>query len=375
MIELKRIVVVGMVVAGASAWAPAAAGGAQTGGAPASDPASIRTVDCQSACAGFETARAGSMVRVRGRNMRSVRRIVFLGGRGAGDDTTARVRARRSTSVDVEVPARTVSGRLRAVNADGARSKASRATIAVQRGSASAQDGPVALRVIGRKAFIDAERPARLQVLVRHTAPMDLNVALVRLADGAVVAAWPLGAVAPGAISEVTWDGLAGGLASPPGRYEFRVLSGATPVGSDSFELLDHKFPVRGKHGYGEFAATFGGGRGHKGQDVFAACGTRLVAARGGVVKFKQFQSRAGHYVVIDGEGTGVDYAYMHMQSASPLEKGDRVRTGQLVGRVGDTGRVSGCHLHFEMWSEPGWYTGGAPMDPLPHLKAWDATS
>jgi murein DD-endopeptidase MepM/ murein hydrolase activator NlpD len=70
-----------------------------------------------------------------------------------------------------------------------------------------------------------------------------------------------------------------------------------------------------------------------------------------------------------------VDYAYMHLRDPSPLRKGARVRTGQAIGAVGDTGAASACHLHFEMWTGPGWYTGGQPVDPLPFLKAWDAYS
>ena len=134
-------------------------------------------------------------------------------------------------------------------------------------------------------------------------------------------------------------------------------------------------FPVRGPHGYGEFAAKFGGGRGHQGQDVFAACGTPVVAARGGVVQFKQYHSRAGHYLVIDGERTAIDYTYMHLAQAALVDQGERVRTGQLLGYVGDTGAASGCHLHFEMWRGPGWYDGGSPFDPLPHLLVWDRRS
>ncbi len=68
----------------------------------------------------------------------------------------------------------------------------------------------------------------------------------------------------------------------------------------------------------------------------------------------------------------GYDHAYMHMQQPATLAKGARVNTGDPIGLVGDTGAASGCHLHFEMWSAPGWYTGGAAVDPLPFLKAWD---
>jgi murein DD-endopeptidase MepM/ murein hydrolase activator NlpD len=49
--------------------------------------------------------------------------------------------------------------------------------------------------------------------------------------------------------------------------------------------------------------------------------------------------------------------------------------TGQIIGAVGRTGDATACHLHFEMWSAPGWLTGGQPFDPLAFLKAWDVYS
>jgi murein DD-endopeptidase MepM/ murein hydrolase activator NlpD len=92
-------------------------------------------------------------------------------------------------------------------------------------------------------------------------------------------------------------------------------------------------------------------------------------------VKFKQYHSAAGHYIVIDGDETTVDYAYMHLREAALVNQGDRVYTGQPIGFVGDTGRAHGCHLHFEMWKGPGWYSGGQPFDPLPQLQSWDKGS
>ena len=63
----------------------------------------------------------------------------------------------------------------------------------------------------------------------------------------------------------------------------------------------------------------------------------------------------------------------MHLRSGSiPVKAGDRVRTGQLIGEVGTTGRAFGPHLHFEVWVG-GWFAGGDPVDPLPLLQHWSA--
>ena len=49
-----------------------------------------------------------------------------------------------------------------------------------------------------------------------------------------------------------------------------------------------------------------------------------------------------------------MDYAYMHLRDPALPAEGERVRTGQLIGYVGDTGRADGCHLHFEEWTRAG---------------------
>lgn len=159
--------------------------------------------------------------------------------------------------------------------------------------------------------------------------------------------------------------------ASPKTRKRLRIAgtAAAAPTAADGV------FPIRGPHEFGTSEANrFGGGRGHQGHDVFAACGTPLVAASGGEVQAKQYHSAAGYYVVItrpDGES----HAYMHMRGPALVRTGDQVQAGQPIGEVGDTGRATGCHLHFELWTAPGWYLGGDPIDPLPRLKEWDAAS
>jgi murein DD-endopeptidase MepM/ murein hydrolase activator NlpD len=142
------------------------------------------------------------------------------------------------------------------------------------------------------------------------------------------------------------------------------------------FALHGHIFPVRGRHSergpIGRFGAPRSGGRRHQGFDVVAACGTPLVAARAGRVRRRAYDPVLyGNYVIIRGLLEGRDYWYAHLRSPSPLRRGDRVRTGQRIGRVGDTGnaRSVGCHLHFEI------HVGGVPIDPEPELHAWERWS
>jgi len=78
--------------------------------------------------------------------------------------------------------------------------------------------------------------------------------------------------------------------------------------------------------------------------------------------------------VVIDGKYTNFDYVYMHLRKMPLVKTGQRVFTGQKLGEVGDTGRATGCHLHFELW-DGGWYSGGRAVDPLPAARRWDRTS
>ena len=128
-------------------------------------------------------------------------------------------------------------------------------------------------------------------------------------------------------------------------------------------------FPVHGAHTYGD---GFGAGRDHEGVDVMSKCGRAVVAAYPGRVQMRDYHSEAGNYLVIDGAGKLLDTVYMHLRAPSVVRKREQVEAGEIIGRVGDTGNASACHLHFEMWSQPGYYEGGHAIDPEPYLRSWD---
>jgi murein DD-endopeptidase MepM/ murein hydrolase activator NlpD len=237
------------------------------------------------------------------------------------------------------------------------------------------------------KWFLGSQRGIVFSYQLSGSSPADVDVNLIRQSDGATVQTWTQPQVAPGQLQTVRWTGVANGTVQPEGRYAFRAVihrDGVTATSAagddanrDAFDFYGHFFPVRGTHNYGDAGARFGASRSghtHQGQDVMAACGSKLVAAQGGTVKYAAFQSAAGYYIVIHGLD-GTDNAYMHLAGPTPFTEGDKVFTGQQIGVVGDTGDATACHLHFEIWTAPGWYDGGHVIDPLPSLQAWDRFS
>jgi murein DD-endopeptidase MepM/ murein hydrolase activator NlpD len=183
----------------------------------------------------------------------------------------------------------------------------------------------------------------------------------------------------------VSWDGMSPSGVAADGTYELRLgdpgTAGASASGGQTqpFAMHLHQFPVPGPHSYGGADARFGAPRSghiHQGQDMPAACGEKLYAFEKGVVRTNAYQAGgAGYYVVIHGLLTGTDAVYMHLTAPSWAPVGTGVTAGQQIGKVGDTGDAQGCHLHFERWSAPGWFVGGAAYDPLPELQYWDSYS
>lgn len=159
-------------------------------------------------------------------------------------------------------------------------------------------------------------------------------------------------------------------------RIERQMTAEQRVAGPAPSRVAGYAFPIQGTWSFGGSATAFGDrGGAHQGVDLLSACGTPVVAASGGTVKTNASQSAAGNYVVLTDTPSGEDQAYMHLQSASPLKTGDRVDAGTPVGSIGDTGNATACLLHFELWSAPGWYEGGTPLDPTADLRAWSGTA
>jgi murein DD-endopeptidase MepM/ murein hydrolase activator NlpD len=97
----------------------------------------------------------------------------------------------------------------------------------------------------------------------------------------------------------------------------------------------------------------------HRGIDWAAPRGTPVRAAGDGVVVATRRAGAYGRYVEID-HGRTVATLYAHLERYAPdLRPGRRVRQGDLIGRVGTTGRATGPHLHYEV------LVGAAQVDPL----------
>jgi murein DD-endopeptidase MepM/ murein hydrolase activator NlpD len=99
-----------------------------------------------------------------------------------------------------------------------------------------------------------------------------------------------------------------------------------------------------------------GATRFHRGVDIAAAYGSEVPAAAEGKVVFAGTQGGYGNVVVVQHDG-GTETRYAHL-SQLDVREGDVIKAGAIVGRVGQTGRATGPHLHFEVRDD------GQPVDP-----------
>ena len=130
-------------------------------------------------------------------------------------------------------------------------------------------------------------------------------------------------------------------------------------------KMLPSVMPVEAKwysSGFGVRIDPFSGRSAfHEGVDFTAAMGTPIVAAAGGVVVYSDYHSEYGNMIDIDH---GNDFVSRYAHASKRLVKlGQVVVRGQKIAEVGNTGRSTGPHLHFEVRHR------GLPQNPSRFLK------
>ena len=136
-------------------------------------------------------------------------------------------------------------------------------------------------------------------------------------------------------------------------------------------------FPVYGPH---SFSDTFGAFRGdvpgnwHHGDDIFAPLGAPILACADGTVFSVGWNDVGGNRLWLR-DAQGNEFYYAHLSAYSPAARdGNRVKAGEVVGFVGNTGDAEGTpyHLHFEVHPVAYLALGyDGAVDPTPYLNAW----
>jgi hypothetical protein len=106
-----------------------------------------------------------------------------------------------------------------------------------------------------------------------------------------------------------------------------------------------------------------GGARTHEGLDIMAPEGTPIVSPIKGTVLRYGTAGNPGKYVYIKGSD-GHTYAFMHLDEIAKLKRGQKLKVGDTIGTVGETGNAKGTtpHLHFEIIKSK-------PLDPYKRIK------
>jgi len=149
-------------------------------------------------------------------------------------------------------------------------------------------------------------------------------------------------------------------------RDYFDVLRTRVLNDSARKQLLPTMLPVPDAEigsGFGVRADPFSGAPAmHEGLDFVADVGTPIMAAGGGIVVFAGFHREFGNLVEID-HGNGILTRYGHC-SRLDVKAGAVVRRGQVIAAVGESGRATGPHLHFEI------RRNGVAQNPVKFLQA-----
>lgn len=179
--------------------------------------------------------------------------------------------------------------------------------------------------------------------------------------------------------------GYEAGMASPNTRQRVanaRALVGGQISDGANIGAISNPLPGGKYSGPGLGQPRAGGTRLHEGLDIFAPIGTPVRAMSDGVVAYSKRVSgdggSAGFGIAVQiNHNNGIVTKYAHLSELAGLQPGDKVKSGQIIGKSGDTGNAKGTqpHLHFEIWQngalvEPANVLNAIPVTP-PIDKKW----
>ncbi|MDR6227555.1 M23 family metallopeptidase [Desmospora profundinema] len=128
---------------------------------------------------------------------------------------------------------------------------------------------------------------------------------------------------------------------------------------------------------------TYGGSRPHEGTDLFAAKGTPIRSVSDGRIVSKGWNELGGwRLTIMDDEYPQISFYYAHLERyAEEIQTGTKVKKGQIIGYVGDSGYgpegTTGQfapHLHFGVYvRESTWSPMREAINPYAFLRAWEA--
>jgi len=144
----------------------------------------------------------------------------------------------------------------------------------------------------------------------------------------------------------------------------FGLLVAIVPaIGAAAAAAKDRHCPTR-HFSYGDGWGVDRGQRDHTGLDMHAKRGTAILAIEDGVIDRTKLQDNGALQIVMRGE-SGAKFYYGHMDEVL-IKGGQRVKAGEIIGRMGDTGSPGTVHLHFEFWRSGGESDAVNP-EPLIH--------
>lgn len=157
------------------------------------------------------------------------------------------------------------------------------------------------------------------------------------------------------------------------------IMTGASAVKAEVSGGNEYPIPT---NFISSSAATHSG---YPAADIFAKCGTKVVAPVSGLVgslrridlwnqKIDNPWFRGGKSISIIGND-GVRYYLAHLETiVDSLNSGSVVQVGQRIGTVGNTGRAGACHVHFGIsptCTNPDWWVRRGVIWPASYLKVW----